>query len=156
MKPFSASWPSLVVWLVACFATASLGAVFPPSDWYAALRKPPWNPPPWIFAPVWTALYAAMAVAAWRVWRRGGWSEQRQALGFFIVQLVLNAAWTPLFFGLHRPGLALLDLTVLWLAIGATMVIFYREDRVAGFLFVPYFIWVSFAACLNFAVWGLN
>ncbi len=152
MKPATASLPSLGGWLLLCFAVASLGAIFPPGDWYASLRKPAWNPPAWIFAPVWTALYAAMAIAAWRVWRRGA----RRPLILFLIQLALNAAWTPLFFGLHRPELALLDIAALWLAIAATLLAFHREDRLAGFLFIPYLAWVSFATCLNFALWSLN
>ncbi len=122
-------------------------------SWYPTLAKPTWNPPSWVFGPVWTILYAMMAVAAWLVWRRAGWGG---ALLLFGVQLALNAAWSPLFFGLHRIDLALVDIVVLWAAIVATTVAFWKVTPVAGWLFVPYLAWVSFAAMLNFAIWKLN
>jgi translocator protein len=105
---------------------------------------------------VWTTLYAMLGIAAWRVWRRGGLREQRVALAAFGVQWVLNGLWTPLFFGMHRPGLALIDLVLLWVAALVTTVLFWRSDRVAGGLLVPYMLWLSFAAALNFAIWQLN
>ena len=108
-------------WLVLCFAAAALGGFFLPGEWYAQLRKPSWNPPGWIFGPVWTALYTMMAVAAWLVWRRGGFAAQRVPLGLFLLQLLLNAAWSPLFFGLHHPALAFVEIVMLWLAILATV-----------------------------------
>jgi benzodiazapine receptor len=111
-------------WLLLCFAAASPGAVFMPGEWFAALKKPAWNPPSWIFGPVWTALYAMMAAAAWLVWQRGGWKEQRKPLLIFLAQLAFNALWTPLFFGLHRPGVAFAEIVLLWLAIVATLVAF--------------------------------
>ncbi len=103
-----------------------------PGGWYAALNKPAWNPPAWIFGPVWTALYAMMAVAAWLVWKRGGFAAHRQALTLFLIQLVLNASWTPLFFGLHRPGVAFVEIIFLWLAIAATLAAFCPINRVAA------------------------
>jgi len=143
-------------WLVVCFAAASLGAVFMPGEWYAALRKPAWNPPGWVFGPVWSALYAMMAVAAWLVWKRGGFVAQRRPLALFLAQLVLNAAWTPLFFGLHRPGLAFAEILLLWLAIVATLAAFRPVSRTAAWLLAPYLAWVSFAAVLNGTLWRLN
>ena len=143
-------------WLLLCFGAASLGALFGPGEWYASLQKPSWNPPGWIFGPVWSALYVMMAVAAWFVWQRGGFSNQRQPLVIFLVQLALNAGWTPLFFGLHSPGLAFAEIVLLWLAIAATMVVFRPVSRTAMLLLVPYLAWVSFAAALNFALWKLN
>lgn len=143
-------------WLLLCFAAASLGAWFPPGEWYASLNKPAWNPPGWIFGPVWTALYTMMAVAAWLVWRQGGWSRQRTPLVLFAVQLALNALWTPLFFGLHRPDLAFAGIVALWLAICATMVAFRRVSRPAVWLLAPYLAWVSFAAALNLTLWRMN
>jgi benzodiazapine receptor len=143
-------------WLLLCFAAASLGAIFLPGEWYAALKKPSWNPPPWIFGPVWSALYAMMAVAAWLVWRRGGFAAQRRPLTFFLVQLLLNAAWTPLFFGLHWPGVAFAEIVLLWMAIAATLVAFRPVSRAAAWLLVPYLAWVSFAAVLNFTLWRMN
>jgi translocator protein len=146
----------LVGWLAACFLAASLGAVFMPGDWYAMLKKPSWNPPPWIFGPVWTALYAMMAVAAWLVWKHSGFAARRGPLALFFAQLVLNAAWTPLFFGLHQPGFACAEIVLLWLAIAATLAAFRPLNRAAAWLLAPYLAWVSFAAALNFELWRLN
>ncbi len=149
-------WLILVGWLLLCFGAAALGAFFPPSEWYASLNKPSWNPPAWVFGPVWSMLYTMMAVAAWRVWRKGGFAQQRLPLGLFLVQLALNAAWSPLFFGLQRPGIAFAEIILLWLAIACTIVVFRRVDRVAAWLLVPYLAWVSFAAVLNGTLWRLN
>lgn len=149
-------WLELASWLLLCFAAASMGAVFMPGEWYAALKKPSWNPPGWIFGPVWTALYTMMAVAAWLVWQRGGFAAQRRPLGFFLAQLALNALWTPLFFGLHQPGIAFAEIVLLWLAIAGTLVAFHPVSGVAALLLAPYLAWVSFAAVLNFALWRLN
>jgi benzodiazapine receptor len=147
---------ALAVWLVLCFSAAALGAIFLPGEWYAALRKPSWNPPAWIFGPAWTTLYIMMAVAAWLVWRRGGCWAQRKPLGLFLLQLVLNAAWTPLFFGWHKPGLAFAEIVMLWFAILATLLVFWKVHRGAGLLLLPYLAWVTFAAALNFTLWRLN
>jgi tryptophan-rich sensory protein/uncharacterized protein YbjT (DUF2867 family) len=147
---------ALVGWLLVCFAAASLGGVFMPREWYAALKKPAWNPPGWIFGPVWTALYTMMAAAAWLVWQRGGFVSQRRPLTLFLAQLALNAAWTPLFFGLHLPGLAFAEILLLWLAIAATLTSFRGVSRAASWLLAPYLAWVSFATALNFALWRLN
>jgi tryptophan-rich sensory protein len=146
----------LVGWLALCFSAAALGGFFMPGEWYAQLRKPSWNPPGWIFGPVWTVLYAMMAIAAWLVWRRGGFAVQRVPLGVFLLQLLLNALWSPLFFGLHNPGLAFAEILLLWLGLLATLLIFWRRSRGAGLLLVPYLAWVSFAAVLNFTLWRLN
>jgi tryptophan-rich sensory protein len=147
---------ALAGWLALCYSAASLGAVFMPGEWYATLKKPSWNPPGWIFGPVWTALYTMMAVAAWLVWKRGGFVAQRRPLLIFLAQLALNALWTPLFFGLHRPGLAFAEIVLLWLAIAATIPTFWRVSSLAAWLLVPYLAWVSFAAVLNFTLWRLK
>ena len=147
---------ALAGWVALCYSAASLGAVFMPGEWYATLKKPPWNPPGWIFGPVWIALYSMMAVSAWLVWRCGGWGKQRKPLLSFLAQLALNALWTPLFFGLHRPGIAFGKIVLLWLAIAATSVVFRPVSRAAMLLLVPYLAWVSFAAALNFTLWRLN
>lgn len=146
----------LIGWLLLCFAVSMQGALFMPGEWYAALNKPVWNPPGWIFAPVWTALYAMMAVAAWLVWQRGGFAVQRRPLALFLVQLALNALWTPLFFGLRYPGLAFAEILLLWLAILTTLLAFRPVSRAAAWLLVPYLAWVSFAAVLNATLWRLN
>jgi len=150
------AWPGLVVWLVACFAAPALGFSAGPGAWYEELQKPAWNPPGWIFGPVWTVLYATMAVAAWMIWRRGGFRAQRRALLLFLTQLALNAVWTPLFFGLHDPALAFVDIVLLWIALAATIAAFWPVHRGAAMLLGPYLAWVSFAAFLNFTIWQLN
>ncbi len=147
---------ALAGWLLICFAAASLGAFFMPGEWYASLNKPSWNPPAWVFGPVWTGLYTMMAVAAWLVWKRGGFTAQRRALGLFLVQLALNALWTPLFFGLHRIGAAFGEILFLWIAIMVTTVHFHRVSRPAAWLLIPYIAWVAFAAVLNGTLWMLN
>jgi benzodiazapine receptor len=147
---------ALAGWLVLCFAAAATAFFISPGEWYAALKKPAWNPPAWIFGPVWTSLYVMMAVAAWLVWREGGWREQRRPLGLFLAQWLLNALWTPLFFGLHRPDLAFAEIVALWLVLAATVWSFWRARKAAGALLIPYLAWVSFAAVLNFTLWRLN
>ena len=146
----------LLGWLGVTFAAAWAGSRFMPGAWYAALSKPAWNPPNAIFAPVWSVLYGLMAVAAWLVWRRAGFSGAGAALGLFAVQLILNALWSYLFFGRHQPGLAFGDIVVLWVAILSVVLLFLRVDRVAGALLLPYLAWVGFAAYLNFTLWRLN
>jgi translocator protein len=147
---------ALAGWLLLCFA-ASAGALFVSTGgWYEGLVKPAWNPPAWLFGPVWSLLYVMMAVAAWLVWREGGWRTQRRALFLFLLQWLLNALWTPLFFGLHRPDLALAEILLLWLALVATLLVFWRVRPLAGLLLVPYLAWSSFAALLNFTLWRLN
>ena len=146
----------LLGWLVVCFGAATLGAVFMPGDWYATLKKPSWNPPGWIFGPVWLALYPMMAVAAWLVWKRGGFAAQCRPLTLFLVQLALNAAWTPLFFGLHWTGVAFAEIVLFWFFIAATFAAFRPVSRAAAWLLVPYLAWVGFAAVLNFTLWRMN
>ena len=150
---------ALGICLVACFVAAGLGALFTGpavGTWYQQIRKPSFSPPDWVFGPVWTALYTMMAVAAWLVWRRGGFAAQRRPLALFLLQLALNATWTPLFFGLKQPGWAFTEIVLLWLAIAATFIAFRPVNRVAAWLLAPYLAWVSFAAALNFTLWRLN
>jgi len=147
---------ALAGWLMVCFAAAAIGGFFLPGEWYAGLRKPAWNPPNWIFGPVWTGLYTLMAISAWLVWKKGGFAIQRTGLCLFFVQLTFNAAWSPLFFGLHNPGLALVDLLLLWMVLLATILAFWKARRIAGVLLLPYLGWVTFAGALNFALWRLN
>jgi benzodiazapine receptor len=124
--------------------------------WYAALAKPPFNPPNGLFGPVWTLLYIAMAVAAWRIWRRRNQGPVGIALGFYAAQMVLNFAWSLLFFGMHNIGVALVDIVSLAALLAATTLAFWRRDTVAGILMAPYLAWVLFAALLNFSIWRLN
>lgn len=154
-----AKWRSaiaLVGWLVLCFAAAAIGSLFMPGDWYAQLKKPSWNPPAWVFGPVWTTLYTLMAIGAWLVWLRGGFAGQRGALVVFLVQLAFNAIWSPLFFGLRSPGLAFVDILFLWVALLLTIRLFWKTRPVAGALLLPYAAWVAFAAVLNYTIWQLN
>ncbi|MBM3495793.1 MAG: tryptophan-rich sensory protein [Armatimonadetes bacterium] len=146
----------LVGFIVLVFAVAAIGARYMPGEWYAALRKPAWTPPSWLFGPVWTALYLAMAVAAWLVWREGGVRVQALPLGLFAVQLALNGAWSWLFFGLQRPGAALVDTVALFALIVATAMAFRPVSPVAAALLLPYLGWVGFATALNGALWWLN
>ncbi|MBK5106413.1 MAG: tryptophan-rich sensory protein [Burkholderiales bacterium] len=147
------------VFLAICLAVSAIGGVATASSvgtWYQTLAKPAFNPPNWIFAPVWTALYFMMAVAGWRVWRRDGLRRARWALSLFALQLVLNLSWSILFFGLRSIGAALIEIVVLLLAILATTAVFWQRDRLAGMLFIPYAGWVAFATVLNAALWRLN
>lgn len=149
----------LLVLLAVCFAAAGVGgAVTTPkiAGWYATLAKPSWNPPNWVFGPVWSALYFCMAVAAWLVWRQGGFSGATLPLALFGLQLGLNVLWSCLFFGLQSPGLAFLEVLLLGVAIAATMVTFWQRSMIAGILFVPYLAWVTFASVLNVTIWRLN
>jgi tryptophan-rich sensory protein len=146
----------LGVWLALCLAAGGIGSLFTPGEWYAALAKPDWTPPGVVFAPVWTALYVLMAIAAWLVWRQAGFARALIPLAVFIDQLLLNALWSFLFFGQQQPFWALVDIIALWLAILATSVLFSRVRPIAGALLLPYLGWVTFAAALNFEIWRLN
>jgi tryptophan-rich sensory protein len=132
------------------------GSRYLPGAWYQALAKPAWTPPDAVFAPAWAVLYVLMAVAAWLVWRRAGFRGAGLALSLFLAQLVLNALWSYLFFGAHRPGLAFFEIVVLWATILVVAGLFWRAVRLAGVLMLPYLAWVGFAACLNFALWQMN
>lgn len=146
----------LVICLAACFAVALGGGRFRPGEWYLQLAKPAWTPPNGIFGPVWTVLYASMGVAAALVWRQGGLAAAWKPLILFGVQLGLNAAWSWIFFGLHRPGLAFAEIVVLWVSILGTLILFWQVRPLAGGLLLPYLLWVSFAVALNFSIWRMN
>jgi benzodiazapine receptor len=146
----------LAGWLAVSFTAAWVGSRFMPGAWYASLAKPSWNPPNSVFGPVWTVLYVLMGVAAWLVWRKAGFSGAGLALILFIVQIALNALWSYLFFGQHRPDMAFIDIAALWVVIVIVMVLFWRVDRIAGGLMVPYAAWVTFASYLNYVLWRLN
>lgn len=149
----------LVFFLILCLAVAGIGGAVTATSvdsWYQALQKPPFNPPNWVFAPVWTTLYVLMAISGWRVWRRARCEARRKALTVFAGQLGLNLAWSFLFFGFQEIGLALFEIVILLLAIIANAALFWRIDRLAGALFVPYVIWVTYATALNASLWLLN
>lgn len=144
---------ALAIFLAAAFLTAAFGAMFAPGPWYASLIKPDWNPPSWLFAPVWTLLYLANAIAVWRVWRR---EKKDVAIIVWFLHLIPNALWSYFFFGLHRLDWALVDIILLNLAIIAVVALFYRRDKVAGLLMLPYLVWVAFAGFLNWTLFSLN
>lgn len=148
----------IVGWLTVTFSAAAIGAraSIQAEAFYGQLDQPAWAPPAWLFGPVWTALYAFMAIAAWLVWRSGGLHNNRVALALFVVQLALNALWSWLFFAWNLGALALAEVLVLWGFIAATLAAFWRVRPVAGFLLVPYLVWVSFAAALNYTLWQQN
>jgi len=148
----------LLGWLGLCFAASSVGAIasIQAQSFYGQLSQPLWAPPGWVFGPVWSVLYAMMAIAAWLVWRGGGFSGNRKALGFFFAQLLVNSLWSWLFFAWRLGALALVDILILWLLIVATIVYFWRSNVLAGALLIPYLLWVSFASGLNYSVWQLN
>lgn len=148
----------LVAWLVVSFATSAVGALASvrASAFYAQLEQPGWAPPPEVFGPVWSVLFALMGVAAWLVWRSGGFGPNRLPLSLFFLQLGFNALWSWLFFAWHLGLFALVDIAVLWVLIAATILAFWRVRPLAGALLIPYLLWVSFASVLNFALWRLN
>lgn len=150
----------LIIAIVVSELAGVIGSIFTiPAipNWYATLNKPTLNPPAWVFGPVWTTLYALMGIAAFLIWQKG-WErkEVKLALGTFCLQLFLNASWSIVFFGLQSPGLALLNILALWLAIVWTIIVFYRISLPAAYLLLPYILWTSFAAYLNYAIWILN
>lgn len=147
---------SLLIWMAICFIPALIGSQFMPGEWYGQLRRPAWTPPGYLFGPVWSFLYLTMGVAAWLVWKRGGYRAAPVALTLFLIQLAFNGLWSWLFFGLQRPGLAFVDIALLWSAIVATTLAFWRQSALAGILLIPYLLWVAFAAALNFSIWRLN
>lgn len=151
--------PSLAVIVVLCFAVAALnGAVTATSvnGWYRALEKPPFNPPDWVFAPAWNMLFLLMSLAAWRVWTRAPAGARGRALGLFAAQLAANLLWSVLFFGLQAPGWALAELSLLFVLVAWTATAFWRLDRPAGVLLLPYLGWIGFAFALNASLWWLN
>jgi len=147
---------SLAIWLLVCLGAGLVGSRFLPGEWYLSLNKPSWTPPNSVFGPVWTALYIMMGISAWIVWKDRHYKRTKASLFLFVFQLVLNSLWTYIFFGLHLPGVAFLEISGLWLVLLATLIGFWRVKNIAGVLLLPYILWVSFAALLNFAIWRLN
>lgn len=126
------------------------------SEWYESLAKPDWNPPGWLFGPVWTILYTMMGVAAWLIWKEFGFKKAKSALIVFLIQLFLNGLWSQLFFGMQELGWALVEIIILLSAIIFTTYLFFQKNRVSGWLMVPYIAWVSFATVLNATIWMIN
>jgi len=146
---------ALVPFLALVLAASVSGAVFRPGRWYRMLDKPAWTPPDWVFPLAWGGLYVLIAASGWLVWLEAG-RAAAPALGVWLAQLVLNAAWSGVFFGMKRMGLAFIELAALWLSILATMTLFYPVSQAAAVLMLPYLAWVSFAAVLNLVIWQRN
>ncbi len=146
-------WTLFPIFLATCLAAGSTGAFFGPGDWYRTLNKPRWTPPDWVFPTVWTALYLLISAAAARAAPLEG---SQYAMAFFALQMMLNALWSPVFFGLKRIGTAMAVLVCLWIAVAATLASLWMVDRIAGALFVPYLVWVTLAGALNYSVWRRN
>ena len=141
------------IFLAACGAAAATGSIFPPGEWYRSLKKPDWTPPNWLFPVAWTALYILIAFAAARLAVLPGSSY---ALAFWALQIALNTLWTPVFFGARRLRTGMIVIAALWLTVLALIVTAFGLDWVAGLVLVPYLIWLSFAAALNFWLWRNN
>ncbi len=146
-------WLIFAVFMFACSAAATTGAMFEPGAWYRSLTKPRWTPPNWLFPVAWTTLYIFMSLAAMRVAIAG---DSGLALAMWSAQIAFNTLWTPVFFGLKRMGAALIVMVGLWSSVAATLVLFWQIDLIAGLLFVPYLAWVTVAGALNLSVWRLN
>jgi len=146
-------WTLFAIFLAACFAAGSTGALFEPGKWYESLSKPSWTPPNWLFPVAWATLYLCIAAAAARVAPLEG---SQYAMAVFALQIALNTLWTPVFFGLKRMGAGMVVLVALWIAVATTLGIFWSLDWIAGLLFVPYLVWVTVAGALNYSVWRMN
>jgi benzodiazapine receptor len=148
----------LIVSLITCFLPAAVGAMGQQGggEWYQSLIKPPLNPPGWVFGPVWSTLYLLMGISLFIVWERHDQPGATVAVGVFGAQLILNAAWSPAFFTLQSPGLALAIIIPMLILIALSIVLFRRVSPLAGWLLVPYLAWVSFATYLNASIWWLN
>ena len=150
---------SLFAFIILCLVVSSVGGAITATSvdtWYQSLEKPSFNPPDWVFAPVWTALYILMGIAAWRIWRLRATENTGKALSIFGLQLGLNLSWSILFFGLQRIDLALIEIFILLVTIVINTIVFWRVDRLAGLIFVPYVLWVTYATILNASIWLLN
>lgn len=151
---------SFIFWVGICYLVAWLSSqVSPgiaPADWYNSLNKPSWNPPSWVFGPVWTTLYTLMGIAAWMVWKKFGFQHAKAALSAFLIQLLLNGIWSQLFFGMQSPGWAFLEIFFLLSAILVTTFLFSKKVKTAAWLMAPYILWVAFATVLNGTIWWIN
>jgi translocator protein len=146
----------LMVFVFVCFLAPAAGIAFPPGAWYESLNKPTWQPPNWLFGPVWTVLYLMIATSGWLIWKKVGFEAAILPFAVFALQLCLNAAWTPIFFGMQRLGFALVVIGLLWVAIVWMIALFRPISSQAALLLLPYLAWVSFATFLNFTLWRLN
>jgi translocator protein len=153
------NWTKLILSLAICQLAGVIGSLFTIASiptWYATLGKPAFNPPNWIFAPVWIFLYILMGISFYIIWIKKDLPNFGLLLSLFIFQLVLNSFWTIIFFGLHSPFFAFIEIVTLWFAILFCIILFYRVSKIASFLLIPYILWVTFASILTFAIWKLN
>ncbi|MFM7050757.1 MAG: TspO/MBR family protein [Planctomycetota bacterium] len=155
-RPVWISGLACAAWIALSLSAALAALLWPVDGWYAGIAKPSWNPPSWVFGPVWTTLYVMIGVAAWRLWRVGALTRDRRTAVVLAVQWVLNFLWSGFFFGMKAPGLALGEIVCLLALIVVLIVRSMRHDRIAGLLLLPYAAWVSFATVLNAALWWLN
>lgn len=146
----------LIGWITISSMAGIFGAQFEPGQWYQLLQKPVWTPPDWIFPVVWPVLYILMGIAAWLVWKMESTSLTQSPFIAFYVQLILNALWSWLFFGMHTIGLALFEIALLWVAVCSTVILFWKKNQAAGLLLIPYVLWISFAFALTASIWQLN
>lgn len=147
---------TFIISLVVVFGASAINRFFRPGTWYQGLSKPIWNPPSWVFGVVWPLLYLSMAVALWLLWESQDHPIKRWALYAFFIQLLLNSLWSMLFFGMKQIGWAFLDILLLGIAILATLFLAWPVNRLSSYLLTPYFLWINFAAVLNFVIWRLN
>lgn len=153
------NWVKFVISILMCQLAGIIGSLFTSSSiptWYATLNKPSFNPPNWIFAPVWISLYVMMGISFYLIWRKSGIPNFGFLMSVFIFQLVLNAFWSIIFFGLKSPGFAFLEIIFLWLAILMCVIYFFKVSKISSFLLIPYLLWVGFASVLNYFLWQLN
>lgn len=153
---FGAQLLGLIGWLLLSLGVGWFSSQFEPGSWYEDLNKAPWTPPGWVFGIAWSILYTLMAIAAWLIWRRGGFRSNGKPLGAYGLQMLFNALWTWLFFGMREAGWALLDLALLMVALTATLLLFRRKSLPAGLLLVPYYLWILYALSLNIWIWWYN
>lgn len=152
MKKYIAFLISIII----AFIPSMIGVFYRPGAWYLEIAKPEWNPPGWIFGPVWTMLYLSMAVAAWLVWQQREKIEIKIPLIIYSIHLILNALWSWIFFGIHNLPLSVIEILLLWASIVGTIILFYKIRKLAGLILIPYLLWVSFASYLNYTIWVLN
>lgn len=149
----------LILSIVLCVSLGSVGGLVTVSEiptWYASLNKPSFNPPNWLFGPVWTILYLLMGISVYMIWKQPVSKERNKALQVFILQFILNFCWSFIFFGLHATGWALIEMIALWILILLSILHFAKHSKTAAWLLVPYILWVSFALLLNAVIWKLN
>ena len=152
-------WYKLIISIIGCEAAGLIGGIFTAKSvksWFLTINKPSFNPPSWIFGPVWTALYFLMGISVYIIWRKSDTQNVKMALAVFIVQLLLNTLWSFIFFGNQNPQLAFFEILLLWVFILACIIVFFPISQTASYLLVPYILWVSFAAVLNYSIWKLN